>query len=139
VEEPQARPSADAGPSLQGTRILLVEDEPDPLEFLTRALRGAGAFVMETSNAGEALELAAAHPFDLLLTDIGLPGMDGVELIARLRASGFKGPAIAITAFATAAERTRVLAAGFETFLPKPVTPGAVITAAARLLTNTID
>ena len=126
----------DTAHSLQGARVLLVEDDPEPLELLTRALREAGALVMETSAAPVALELASAHHFDLVLTDIGLPGMDGVELFGRLRALGYKGPAIAITAFATASERGRVLAAGFETFLPKPVPPGTVIAAAARLLSH---
>jgi len=136
VAQHEISPSIDARQSLQGARVLLVEDEPEPLELLTRALREAGALVMETSNAPTALDLATAHPFDLVLTDIGLPGMDGVELLGRLRASGYKGPAIAVTAFATASERTRVLDAGFDTFVPKPVPPGTVIATAARLLAN---
>ena len=121
---------------LTDVRILLVEDEPEPLELLARALREAGAFVMEAATSAEALRLAEQQAFDLLLTDIGLPGLDGVGLMARLRSSGFQGPAVAITAFATAAERARVLAAGFETFLAKPAPPDAVIAAAARVLSR---
>jgi signal transduction histidine kinase len=120
--------------SLAGYRVLVVEDEPEPRELLTRALEGAGAQVMSSFSAIDAIALAHSHAFDLILSDIGLPGLDGIEMLARLRAAGIQAPAIAITAFATAPEQARVLEAGFATFVAKPASPTAVIAAAARLL-----
>jgi CheY-like chemotaxis protein len=114
--------------------VLIVEDEPEPRELLTRAIEAAGAQVMSSSSAIDAIAVAHAHAFDLILSDIGLPGLDGMEMLARLRAAGIQAPAIAITAFATAPEQAKVLEAGFATFVAKPASPTAVIAAAARLL-----
>jgi two-component system CheB/CheR fusion protein len=106
---------------LQGTRILLIEDDQDALKVFGMLLRSAGAVVTAAANAQEALACAAPDLFDLIVSDIAMPGMDGYALLAHLREAGLrKVPAIALTGFARPADRTRALAAGFDEHLGKP-------------------
>ncbi len=118
---------------LDGLRILVVEDNSDNREFLVLLLERAGAIVTAAASVEDAFQaLDASHP-DALVSDIGLPDDDGYALIARLRQreaqqGGFL-PAVALTGYTRAEDRARVLAAGFQAHVPKPVEP-AELTAA---------
>jgi signal transduction histidine kinase len=103
--------------AVRGLRLLVVEDEDDARESLVQILSSAGADVVTTSTAQEALHCLLRDRVGLLICDIGLPGMDGYELIRRVRASGRTGrelPAIAITAFAGRQDRRQALIAGYQ-------------------------
>jgi len=114
--------------ALQGMRILVVEDEKDTLDFLRRFLVSRGAEVVEATSAAEALELLPAARVNVLVSDIGLPDVDGYELLREIRrmdanASGGV-PAIALTAYARAEDRLLAFRAGYQAHVAKPVDPG---------------
>ena len=115
----------DLAPNLDGVRLLVVEDEPDTRHAISRWLQDNGAEVVDVGSAGEALERLASDRFDVLISDIGMPGMDGYELIRELRArenaSGRRLPAVAVTAFTREEDRQRVLREGYSEHVPKPV------------------
>ena len=123
---------------LQGLRILVVEDEADTLEFLGRFLAAQGAQVTTTTTAEEALAQLGRKDADLLITDIGLPGIDGYELLERIRKaeSGAGGgmPAIALTAYVRPEDRARAFRAGYQEHLGKPIEPAELVAAIARIL-----
>jgi CheY-like chemotaxis protein/nitrogen-specific signal transduction histidine kinase len=130
-----ATPRHAEGIGLEATSVLLVEDDPDTLEFLARILRERGAAVTTASSAVEALELLEAECPGLLISDIGMPNMDGFELLRRVRSiyQASELPAIAITAFARSEDRDRALDAGFQAHLPKPVNLAALMAAIEKL------
>lgn len=103
-------------------QILLVEDNPDN-RLLVAVLLEESYRVVEAASAEEALVLLPMLSPDLLLIDISLPGMDGVELLAeiRRRPGGGKVPAIAFTAHAMEGDRERFLEQGFDAYLSKPI------------------
>jgi two-component system CheB/CheR fusion protein len=115
-------PPSSANP-LSGQRVLLVEDNPDALESLQMLLELHGARVTPASSAAVALQKAAEDDFDLLVSDIAMPGMDGLQLIAELRRRprSARWPAIAVTGFAGAADAQCAKAAGFDAHLGKPL------------------
>lgn len=120
---------------IQGLRILLVEDEADTRFMMERLLEQKGAVVRSAASAAEALSLLPALTIDLLVSDIGMPDMDGLQLIAeiRRRPEGRDLPALAVTAYATRADRERALAAGFDDHLAKPVNALSLQAAIIRL------
>jgi signal transduction histidine kinase/ActR/RegA family two-component response regulator len=120
---------------LDATSVLLVDDDPDTLEFLARILRDRGATVATASSAVEALEFLERERPGLLISDIGMPDMDGLELLRRVRGvyQPSQLPAIATTAFARSADRDRALEAGFQLHLAKPVDATALLSAIASL------
>lgn len=139
--QPLARlplPKDPAAFGLAGALVLLVEDDEDARHMLASVLRSAHARVETASNAREALALYdAIHP-DLIVSDIGMPDMDGHELIAELRrrerARGRAGvPAVALTAYARVQDRMRALASGFQMHVAKPVEPAELLTVLASL------
>jgi PAS domain S-box-containing protein len=111
--------------ALDGMRVLVVEDEPDTREFLRRLLESHGAMVTLAASAAEALAALHGERPDILVSDIGLPDVDGYELMQRIRQGlpedGRTIPAIALTAYARQEDRTRALRAGYQTHLAKPV------------------
>ena len=107
--------------SLQGLKILAVDDERDALSLLARVLTMCGAEVRTGNSAAEAISLCDDFQPDVLISDIGMPDVDGCELIHRLRETAHELPAIALTAFARSEDRTRSLRAGFAAHLAKPV------------------
>lgn len=124
--------------SLDGARVLVVDDDPDACELLDTALQEAGATVRAVTSARAALEaLESFHP-DVLLSDIGMPEEDGYALIRRIRAresaEGGHVPAVALTAFASQSDREQALALGFEEHLAKPTSPSELSRTVARLL-----
>jgi CheY-like chemotaxis protein len=123
--------------SLAGVRVLVVDDERDAREMLRRALANSGAEVVTAGSAAEALLSVERHRPDVLVSDIGLPGQDGYELIRRVRMLG-EGvgdvKAIALTAFARLEDRTRAMLAGYQMHLAKPVEPTELIVTVASLV-----
>jgi diguanylate cyclase len=136
------RPAAAAGTSaapaidLGGAVIVAVDDQPDSLDVLKRALVAANARVYTAGSGIGALNLVASVRPALLISDISMPGMDGFELLRKIRAlpNCRALPALALTALAGARERDRALQAGYTDHLAKPVGPAALVQAAAALL-----
>ncbi len=123
--------------TLQGLRILLVEDDDDTRDVLTLGLELYGAVVTAVSTTGDALRvIGSCHP-DVLVSDVGLPDEDGYGLIRRVRSlpaeSGGRVPAVAVTAFTLGDDTRRALRAGFQSHLTKPVDTGVLIGAIASL------
>ena len=137
AESPERDTEAIDLPRLDNLRILVVDDEPDGRALLARILHERGAIPVCTGSAQVALESLQNHTFDLLLSDIGMPEMDGYALIRRVRglSSPMKGiPAIAVTAYARAEDRQRSLLAGYQMHISKPVETPELIAAIASLL-----
>jgi len=123
---PGASAPLDAAPaSLDGLRLLVVEDEPDTRDAIARFLQDYGAAVVAVGSAREALERLWDDAYDVLISDIGMPETDGYELIRALRAretgSGRRLPALAVTAFTREEDQERALREGFSEYLTKPV------------------
>jgi len=122
-------------PSLEGVHVLLVEDEKDARTLTTTLLERQGARVTAAGTAAEALTALEAEVPDVLLSDIAMPGMDGYELIRRVREKDAwsRIPAAALTAFVSPTDRGRALLAGFDTHVPKPVEPAELMAVVAAL------
>jgi signal transduction histidine kinase len=139
---PDAAPPAETGEGLlAGVRVLAVEDDPDTLELLSAVLGRAGATVRCASSGAAALNDLEAWRPDLLVVDIGMPEMDGYRLLARVRdlerGAGGVIPALAVTAYTGDVSRERIMAAGFQDHLPKPLDPMELVRHAARLARRT--
>ena len=106
---------------LEGIKILLAEDSPDNQLLVTRLLRLAGAHVEVVSNGKEALTVAQAQKFDVILMDLQMPVMDGYEATAELRRLDYQGQIIALTAHTLSDERERCLRSGFNDHIGKPI------------------
>ncbi|MDT4895347.1 MAG: hypothetical protein QOH25_424 [Acidobacteriota bacterium] len=132
-----SNPLADRQPSLKGLRVLVVDDEPDARELIRVVLTGRDAEVVEAGSAVEALAEMERQRFDVLVSDIGMPGMDGYALISKIRQlpveRGGRIPAAALTAYAGVEDRMRVLSAGYQIHIPKPVEPAELTTVVANL------
>jgi CheY-like chemotaxis protein len=125
---------------LSGVRVLAVDDDEDALMMLRQILENAGATV-ETALSGErALEILAAGRRDVMIADLGMPVMDGFDLIRLVRQSNEPGirnvAAAALTAYARSEDRAKALRAGFDLHLAKPVDPGDLVAAVAALARN---
>ncbi len=120
-------------PVLRGRTILVVEDHDDAREFIVEVLEDAGARVLSASTAQEAVDRATEVRPDVLVADLGLPGEDGYVLLARIREMFPEIPALALTAYARATDRDRVLAAGFQHHVIKPVDPTQLLRLIAAL------
>ncbi len=124
-------------PSLNDLRVLVVDDEEDARALVVAVLTGRGAEVIAVGAAGEALEEMARQRFDVLVSDIGMPEVDGYALIKKIRHlpadRGGRIPAVALTAYAGVGERMRVLSAGYHLHIPKPVEPAELTTVIASL------
>jgi CheY-like chemotaxis protein len=138
-ESPEA--TFNPGAELAGASILLVDDEPDTRDLLQAVLEGAEAVVTTASSAAEGLAALRASPPDVLVSDIGMPGETGYDLIRQVRAlspaEGGRTPAIALTAYARAEDRTRALTTGFDHYLAKPVQRIELLAVIANLLRRT--
>ena len=122
---------------LSGVHVLAIDDEEDALTLLRVVLEAAGARVTIFKSAATALERMADIQPDVLVVDLGMPEMDGFELIAGVRKSADplvrRIPAAALTAFARSGDRTKALRTGFEMHLAKPVDPGELVASVATL------
>jgi len=102
-------------------RILVIEDDRPTIELLLRVLEADGHVVLGERTGTAGLERATAEPWDLVISDIGLPDMNGFTLARRLREAGMDAPLIALSGFATEEDRQLGLTSGFEAYLMKPV------------------
>ena len=127
VELPQAEPLTSNGlsNSLEGVRVLVVDDDQDGLMPLRILLEKERAFVICVLSASEALDELAKNDFDILISDIGMPSMDGFELISKIRGDrgnrNYGVRAIAYTAYASEEDKNRILSSGYEVHLAKPL------------------
>ncbi|KYF81540.1 hybrid sensor histidine kinase/response regulator [Sorangium cellulosum] len=143
LPSPQRRGSDAPGGSarrlLDGIRVLVVDDETDARELLGIIFVRSGATVREAASAGSALEALREGEFDVLVSDIGMPGEDGYAMMRRLRALGTEVPAsgipaLALTAYTRMEDRRQAIAAGFQMHLAKPIEPNSLVTAVAHLV-----
>ncbi len=122
---------------LHGLKIVVVDDEPDARELLCSLLTVYGAEVTPCGSATEALEVIPTVRPQILVSDIGMPQMDGYALIKKLREfdadAGGQVPAIALTAYTRVEDRIRALSQGFQMFVPKPVEPSELVAAIKSL------
>jgi PAS domain S-box-containing protein len=127
----------DEASRLDGLRLLLVDDEPDALELVSEVLREQGAEIHAAASARQALEALPQLKPHVVVSDIGMPEMDGIALIRAIRSlpadQGGATPAIALTAFARAEDVQRALSAGYQMHLSKPVEIAPLARAVARL------
>ena len=100
--------------------VLLVEDDPSVRGAVERALRGAGHSVEQAGAGDKALAAANATPYDAIVLDLGLPGLDGLEVCRRLRTAGNNVPVLMLTARAAVSDRVEGLDAGADDYLVKP-------------------
>src|SRR6185369_15997518 len=125
-----------AGPSLAGIHVLAVDDEADSLHLLRTVLEGAGAAVTTATSAYAALDVLRGRTPDVMVADIGMPLMDGLELIRTVRQMHEPVrsiPSAALTAYARSQDRVSTLASGFDMHLVKPIDPLELTAAISRL------
>jgi CheY-like chemotaxis protein len=133
-------PETLALPSLEGIRVLVVDDEADARELISRVLTDHGALVTTANSAPEALAIVETGPPDVLVSDVGMSGMDGYQLMRKIRAGEPKGtrlPALALTAFARAEDRKRAMVAGYQSHLAKPFDVAELVLTVAALMNRT--
>jgi CheY-like chemotaxis protein len=127
----RAASRAHRGADLAAVKVLVVDDESDARELFATILGAAGALVVTAASATAALALLSEERFDVLLSDIGLPGQDGYALIRAVRAheaTDVRGiPAAALTAYAHREARARATEAGYQLHLTKPVDPSNLV------------
>ena len=125
-------------PDFKGLKVLLVDDERDTRELIAFILEQSGAVVIQSGSAMEALRIMPQFQPNLLLSDIGMPEVDGYMLIRQIRAMspelGGKIPAIALTAYAGEVDYQQAIAAGFGQHITKPVEPAKLLRAIANLI-----
>lgn len=125
-------------PRLDGVSVLVVDDSVDGRTLIARILEGSGALPRCVASAEEALKLVSERSFDVMLSDIGMPEMDGYELIRRIResASGSSRnlPAVAVTAYARREDQERSARAGYQIHLCKPIDARELLTGIAGLV-----
>jgi len=134
---PESAPGAGMGREERAARprVLVVDDAPDVAEMVGVMMTVAGYDVETALSASAALELAARASFDVVISDIGMPFMNGYELAERLRLTpGYEAvPLIAVTGFTMFDDRARALASGFDDFLTKPIRTDDLLGAVERL------
>jgi len=132
-----------AMPNLQNVRILVVDDEPDARDLVRHVLRGCGASVTVAADALAALRALETGKFDVIISDIGMPDVDGYEFLRRARrvmqATERRIPAVALTAFARSEDRTKALQAGFLVHVSKPVEPSELAATVASVTDRTFS
>jgi PAS domain S-box-containing protein len=125
-------------PRLEGIRILAVDDDRDALALVREILETTGATVVSADSGRDALDALERMNADVLVADLGMPGMSGFELIDRIRRSSRaqirEMPAAALTAFARSEDRTKALRSGFQLHLAKPIDPAELMAAIAVLV-----
>jgi CheY-like chemotaxis protein len=108
---------------MAGERILVVEDNEKNMKLFRDVLQAKGYVPLEATSGEEAVELASEHVPDLILMDVQLPGIDGIEALGRIRANDQTAaiPVVALTAQAMSGDRQRFLESGFDGYISKPV------------------
>ena len=128
--------------SLAGIKVLVVDDEADARDLLGTVLTDAHATVLLAASAAEAFALLQSEVPDVIVSDIGMPGRDGYQLIRDVRgldpSRGGRTPAVALTAFARSEDRTRAVLAGYQLHVPKPVEPEELVVTVRSLVANAV-
>ncbi len=141
-QAPSPAPAPISGPALaalalRGMTVLVIDDAPDSLELVREVLAGSQATILTASGAVEALHLMALYPPDLIISDIGMPVIDGFDFIRSVRSLPDRAlariPAIALTAFARREDEAQARAAGFDEFLAKPLVPATLLQTVAAV------
>jgi PAS domain S-box-containing protein len=129
--------SFDWPPVLRGLKVLVVDDDDDARQLVQQILEECGSQVASASNVQDALSAFFSGVPDVLVSDIGMPLEDGFDLIRQVRAlpaaQGGQVPAIALTAYTRAQDRSQLLSAGYMSHVPKPVEPTELVSVVARL------
>jgi CheY-like chemotaxis protein len=112
--------------------VLVIEDHEDTLTLLKLIIEGAGHHVKVASDGHEALAILQNHSFDFIVSDLGLPGMSGLQLMRLIR-ERHDTPAIALSGYGMAQDRAASLAAGFNEHVLKPINPDALLAAIHRV------
>ncbi|HYP86823.1 MAG TPA: ATP-binding protein [Polyangiaceae bacterium] len=138
-EPPTTTLPSPEGARLSGLQIMVIEDDDDSRELIVNILERAQATVHSVSDAIIALaDLSKQHPFDVIVSDVGLPEMSGLDFLRALRArpseQARRTPAVALTAYTRAADRTAAIEAGFQAHVPKPVDPAELVATIAALV-----
>jgi PAS domain S-box-containing protein len=126
---------------LRDLRVLVVDDDTDSRELVSRVLRDRNASVTVAESAPDALSLLEKGAFDVLISDIGMPGMDGYQFIRRLRESSWSTssvPAVALSAYARSEDRVKAMLCGFQTHSSKPIEPEELVATVAGLAGRTL-
>jgi len=122
---------------LDGVEVLVVDDEADGRDLVATVLRMHGAKVIAAGGAGEALDLFLRNSVSVIVSDLGMPGMDGFELMRRIRSlpgeAGAQVRAIALSAYVREQDRSRAVEAGFQKHVGKPVEPAELVRVVAEL------
>jgi PAS domain S-box-containing protein len=122
---------------VSGLHVLVVDDEPDARDLIAELLRYCNVQVSIADAAAPALAIVAGERPDVIVSDIGMPGDDGYDLVRSIRKlgpdAGGRTPAIALTAYARIEDRTKALLAGFNAHVPKPIDPSELIVAIAHV------
>jgi signal transduction histidine kinase/ActR/RegA family two-component response regulator len=143
VREPRSAgeapaPTFDCPPALANLKVLVVDDEKDTRELIAFVLEQCHAVVTMAGDAHEALKLLESASFDAMISDVGMPDLDGLTMMRRLRAlpgeRAARVPALALTAYARAEDRAEALRAGFNMHLAKPVDPSELVLAVAAVV-----
>jgi signal transduction histidine kinase len=131
------RPPTAASPSLDGLTVLVVDDEPDAREALSAVLEQAGAAVRAAGSVDEAMTLLAGSRPDVIISDIAMPHQDGYALMRRLTGSPPDAPSgvptLALTAYVSTEDQRRILDAGYDAYLTKPIDAAELVIAVGRL------
>jgi CheY-like chemotaxis protein len=142
LEVTRRRPAAASAPplgetlELTGTRVLIVDDEPDARDLVQFVLESRGAKVVAAASASEALDQLLRQSFDVLVADVGMPEQDGYALMRAIRSlperTRSRVPAVAVTAYATTRERDQAFEAGFDAHAAKPLDPDDLVVLVAN-------
>jgi two-component system, sensor histidine kinase len=124
---------------LMGVNVLVVEDSPEGRELVKRYLQSAGAIVETAETGQEGIKKALENSYDVILTDIQMPDLNGYELASLLRQKKYSRPIIAITGHVTRGERERCLRAGCDDQLTKPIDSATLIEVIARNSDKFVD
>jgi PAS domain S-box-containing protein len=129
--------SLECPPEVSGLKILAVDDDPDTCDMIRTALEQCGGVVQTATSADAGFDLFRSWEPEVVISDVGMPDVDGYEFIRRIREHerplGKKVPAVALTAFARIEDRVKSLAAGYQMHIAKPVEPGELLTIVASL------
>ena len=139
-KENQSSPSPEQNLDLTGIRVLIIDDDPDSRELISMVIAQAGAEATTVASAAEFLNVLESFQPDVVVSDIGMPEVDGYTLLRQVRSlspdQGGQVPAIALTAYAGEMDRQQAIAAGFQKHIVKPIEPDKLVVAIVSLLSR---